>query len=81
MMTMPAERTGAIRWGEELLEQISSDNTLANDMITEAKRIALTHRAPQSLDDWSVSGAMGLPTEAFAWHPSTNDRSASLERR
>jgi hypothetical protein len=62
-MTMPDERTRAVRWGAELLEQIASDTELPDTMIAAAKRIVLSYPTPKALADRLRSGATGLPTE------------------
>ena len=60
---MPDERLRAIRWGGELLAQISIDDTLPGKAMAEAKRIALTYPTPQLLEACLQSGATGLPPE------------------
>jgi hypothetical protein len=60
-MTMPDERTRAIRWGGELLEQIASDIALPDTMIAAAQRIALMYPTPKALEDRLRSCAAGLP--------------------
>jgi hypothetical protein len=62
-MTMPDERMRAVGWGGELLEQIASDTSLPDTMISAAKRIALTYPTPLTLEDRLRSGAAGLPPE------------------
>ena len=62
-MTMPDERTRAIRWGGELLEQIASDIALLDNMIAAAQRIALRYPTLEALEERLRSGAVGLPPE------------------
>ena len=64
-MTMPDERTRAIRWGGELLEleQIASDIALLDTMISAAHRVALRYPTPEALEERLRSGAPGLPLE------------------
>lgn len=60
-MTMPDERMRAVRWGGELLGQVSTDTSLPEDVIAAAKRIALTYPTAQALEDRLQSGAAGMP--------------------
>ncbi len=53
----------AVGWGGELLEQIASDTELPDTVIAAAQRIGLTYPAPQALEDWLLTGALGLPPE------------------
>ena len=62
-MTMPDERMRAVRWGAELLEQIASDRSLPDAMITAAKRIALSYPTQQALGERVRSVAASLPPE------------------
>ena len=60
-MTMPDERSRAIRWGQELLGQISEDATLPESLTKAARRIASTYPSSQDLEVRLRIGAEGLP--------------------
>ena len=63
-MTMPNERTRALRWGRELLERLVGEQALDPTIRQQAQRILPAYPMPGQLERLVTDGAPVLPAEA-----------------
>ena len=63
-MTMPNERTRALRWGRELLERLAVEQALDPAIRQQAQRILLAYPMPGQIEKLVADGAPVLPAEA-----------------
>lgn len=62
-MTMPDERTRSLRWGHELLAEISADSELSSEIRDLARSVGLTFPSPQAVQALIASNAESLPVD------------------
>ena len=61
-VTVPHERTRAIRWGKDMLASIQADDAIPTDLRTRAREIDAGYPTALALRDWLAAGKNGLPT-------------------
>lgn len=66
-MTMPNERTRALRWGYEVLQQICEDHSVSGDQRSEAAELLRVYPPPIQVTRWIQEDVACIPLlEAIA---------------
>ena len=63
-MTMPNERTRALRWGYEVLQQICEDHSVTGDQRSEAAELLLAYPPPAEVALWIQEDVASIPLPA-----------------
>ena len=64
-MTMPHERTRALRWGWDLLQSLASeDSELTPELRVKASELLAHHPSAKDLREWGRDGSSGIGIEA-----------------
>ena len=63
-MTMPNERTRALRWGRELLELLAEEQALNPTIREQARSILLAYPQPGQLEELVAEGALSIPADS-----------------
>ena len=63
-MTMPNERTRALRWGRELLELLAEEQALVPTIREQARNILREYPLPGHLETLIADGAPSIPANA-----------------
>ena len=81
---MPNERTRALRWGYEVLQEISEDPSVTGDQRSKATEILLDYPPPADVSRWiqedvsSIPGPAVLAIERLSELLQTMDRQATI---
>ena len=65
-MTMPHERTRALRWGHEVLQEVCNDTSIADKEREKAAEILRNFPSPAMVLEWIEADVTCIPADAAA---------------